>query len=99
MSGKNKRISALPSSLDKATVSAITARKMLQQHIQRAPVVKRDAKGKSEFAREMLMFPLSVKNPGVAMQTGGRGRRRRKSSITGPVPEKDITRDITGPER
>ena len=34
----------------------------------------------SEFAREMLMFPLSIKNPGVPLISGGRARRRRRGS-------------------
>jgi len=45
-----------------------------------------------EFAREMLMLPLSVKNPAVPMAS----KRSRKRS--GP-PAKDYDRPNTGPER
>jgi hypothetical protein len=47
-----------------------------------------------EFVREMLMFPLSVKNPLVPM-AGGR-RARLKTSI---LPKKDKDRVNYGPER
>jgi hypothetical protein len=98
--GTNGRVNALPAVPEQSTVSALAARQMLQRHIQQAPVVMGDAKRKSEFAREMLMFPLSVKNPGVPMQSGGGGRRRRrKSANDSPVPTKDSSRDKTGPER
>lgn len=46
----------------------------------------------AEFAREMLMFPLSVKNPEVALM-GSRGKRK-----TGPH-QKDPLRAALGPER
>ena len=47
----------------------------------------------SEFAREMMMFPLSVKNPDVPLMSSRSGRRK-----TGP-PKKDEARDRAGPER
>lgn len=47
-----------------------------------------------EFVREMLMFPLSVKNPEVPL-VGGR-RAKVKSSSTS---KKDQNRMINGPER
>lgn len=60
----------------------------------------------SEFAREMLMFPLSIKNPAVAMAAGRRSGRRRKRSGPasrsvggGGAPQKDSTRSSLGPER
>jgi hypothetical protein len=46
----------------------------------------------SEFAREMLMFPLSIKNPAVPLMSG-RSRRR------GGPPKKDPNRESFGPER
>jgi hypothetical protein len=50
-----------------------------------------DKRGK-EFAREMLMFPLSVKNPDVPLM-GGRSRRQKEP------PQLDHQRDKSGPER
>ena len=47
---------------------------------------------RGEWAREMLMFPLSVKNPEVPMAGGGRRRR------AGP-PSRDPDQDTLGPER
>ena len=47
-------------------------------------------KSDSEFAREMVMFPLSIKNPSVPLMSG-RSRRR------GGPPKKDNTRDKLGP--
>eukprot|EP01039_Chlorochromonas_danica_P007772 gene7772-8583_t len=49
-------------------------------------------KRRSEFAREMLMLPLSIKNPGVAMVA----TKRRRS--TAP-PKKDPLREAFRPER
>jgi hypothetical protein len=49
-------------------------------------------RARSEFAREMLMFPLSVKNPDVPFALG---RAKKK---TGP-PKPDTPRVETGPER
>jgi hypothetical protein len=49
-------------------------------------------KSDSEFAREMLMFPLSIKNPAVPLMSG-RSRRR------GGPPKKDPNRESLGPER
>jgi len=49
-------------------------------------------KSDSEFAREMLMFPLSIKNPAVPLMSG-RSRRR------GGPPKKDPNRESFGPER
>jgi len=49
-------------------------------------------KSDSEFAREMLMFPLSIKNPSVPLMSG-RSRRR------GGPPKKDTNRESLGPER
>mmetsp|Transcript_16340 Transcript_16340/g.37026 ORF Transcript_16340/g.37026 Transcript_16340/m.37026 type:complete len:520 (+) Transcript_16340:99-1658(+) len=48
----------------------------------------------SEFAREMLMFPLSVKNPGVPMASG-RGAAKKSA----PPPKPDTNREDDGPER
>jgi len=50
----------------------------------------------SEFAREMLMFPLSVKNPGVPMAAGRSGSRKASS---GGAPKKNTQRMVLGPER
>jgi hypothetical protein len=47
----------------------------------------------NEFAREMLMFPLSIKNPAVSLMAS-RGSKRKH----GP-PKKDPTRATLGPER
>jgi hypothetical protein len=48
----------------------------------------------SEFAREMLMFPLSIKNPSVPLMAG----RNAKKANSSP-PQKDPTRATLGPER
>ena len=48
----------------------------------------------SEFAREMLMFPMSIKNPAVPLMAG----RSAKKANTAP-PKKDPTRAALGPER
>ena len=49
----------------------------------------------SEFSREMLMFPLSVKNPAVPMAARATaGRLTRPKSL----PDPDL-RQRTGPER
>jgi len=48
----------------------------------------------SEFAREMLMFPLSIKNPDVPLMAG----RSAKKANTVP-PKKDPARAALGPER
>merc|ERR1711871_986389 len=48
--------------------------------------------GQKEWAREMLMFPLSVKNPYTPLM----GKRSKK--IMKP-PRKDKTYHLTGPER
>jgi hypothetical protein len=53
------------------------------------------AKVESEFAREMMMFPLSIKNPEVPMASG-RAAPRKKVTIP---QAKDQTRHLTGPER
>lgn len=53
---------------------------------------RRNLQSDSEFAREMLMFPLSIKNPSVPLMSG-RSRRR------GGPPKKDATRESSGPER
>ena len=45
-----------------------------------------------EFSREMLMLPLSIKNPEVPLMSG---RSRRRSS----PPSLDTSRSQTGPER
>lgn len=45
-----------------------------------------------EFAREMLMLPLSIKNPSVPMSS----KRSRKRSAP---PQKDHNRALNGPER
>ena len=45
-----------------------------------------------EFAREMLMFPLSVKNPYTPLMA------KRSKKINKP-PRKDTTYHLTGPER
>lgn len=50
------------------------------------------SKHDSEFAREMLMFPLSIKNPGVSLVSS---RSKRKTA----PPMKNIHRDVEGPER
>ena len=47
-----------------------------------------------EFVREMLMFPLSCKNPEVPL-VGGRRSRVRPSAL----PKKDKNRAEIGPER
>lgn len=51
-------------------------------------------KKKSEFAREMLMFPLSVKNPEVPLAAG---RAKKKSSVE--AAQVDPERIAFGPER
>ena len=48
----------------------------------------------SEFTREMLMFPLSIKNPSVPLMAG----RNVKKANAAP-PQKDPTRALLGPER
>lgn len=48
----------------------------------------------SEFAREMMMFPLSIKNPAVPLMAG----RSAKRANSAP-PKKDFTRATLGPER
>lgn len=55
---------------------------------------KRSLQKNAEFAREMLMFPLSIKNPGVPLM--GSGRRRKGAD--GP-PKKDVNRERLGPDR
>ena len=50
-------------------------------------------KQQSEFAREMLMFPLSVKNPEVPLATG---RGKKQSSIEIARMGED---DTLGPQR
>ena len=81
---------------DGVTVSPVVARQALvSKHDNDASLsasAKRRVAKDSEFAREMLMFPLSIKNPDVPLMGG---RRQKKS---GP-PTKDLTRDETGPER
>ena len=51
-----------------------------------------DTPSKKEFAREMLMFPLSIKNPSVPISSK---RNKKRSS----PPQKDTKRAETGPER
>jgi hypothetical protein len=51
-------------------------------------------KKESEFAREMLMFPLSIKNPGVSLMAS----RQTKRKASAP-PKRDTTRELLGPER
>ena len=76
------------------------ARKKLLQRLQAAGSGPSQAKAKalsrqSEFSREMLMFPLSVKNPAVplaARATAGRLTRPKT------LPDPDL-RQRTGPER
>ena len=53
------------------------------------PSLQQDA----EFAREMLMFPLFIKNPNVPMMGG-----QRSGQQMGP-PTKDPNRFLNGPER
>ena len=84
----------------KLFVHPVTARKELQKIIQDGSELKHkkgqiaNLKRKSEFAREMLMFPLSVKNPDVAMNGN---RRKRKGSKS--ILKKDPMREEFGPER
>jgi hypothetical protein len=81
---------------DGVTVSPVVARQALvskhDNDVSLSASAKRRVAKDSEFAREMLMFPLSIKNPDVPLMGG---RRQKKS---GP-PTKDLTRDETGPER
>mmetsp|Transcript_203 Transcript_203/g.253 ORF Transcript_203/g.253 Transcript_203/m.253 type:complete len:617 (+) Transcript_203:103-1953(+) len=51
-------------------------------------------KKESDFAREMLMFPLSIKNPGVSLMAS----RQTKRKASAP-PKRDSTRELLGPER
>ena len=52
------------------------------------------SKADSEFAREMLMFPLSIKNPAVPLMAS-RSTKRKNSA----PPKRDMTRLTLGPER
>lgn len=63
-------------------------KQQLEENSHYGSLTKRD----SEFAREMLMFPLSIKNPGVRL-ISAKGRRRVVA------PKKDTTRADLGPER
>ena len=78
------------------TVQPLAARQALVNKYNNDNALSSSAKHRvatdSEFAREMLMFPLSIKNPDVPLMGG---RRQKKS---GP-PTKDMARDETGPER
>lgn len=69
-------------------VSAPVARSVLKSTEIRGSRVR----SRSEFAREMLMLPLSIKNPEVPFALG-RAKKR-----TGP-PKPDTHRAETGPER
>ena len=81
---------------DDVTVQPVAARQALVNKHNNDNTLSSSAKHRvakdSEFAREMLMFPLSIKNPDVPLMGG---RRQKKS---GP-PTKDVTREETGPER
>lgn len=48
-----------------------------------------------EFVREMLMFPLSVKNPVVPVVGGRRSKTAKRSSM----PKRSDKRESSGPER
>ena len=50
----------------------------------------------SEFAREMLMFPLSVKNPSGPLMSGRAGRRQARDR---GLTRDDAAREREGPER
>lgn len=73
--------------------SALQARQRLQEQIASGSATS-SLKKKSEFAREMLMFPLSVKPPSLPFSSKP-GTRRRGTAR----PRKDPNREETGPER
>jgi len=88
---------------DAPSVSALKARAMLSRKALEgsngagvplsffeARRVQRDG----EFAREMLMLPLSIKNPAVPLMAG---RGKKKSSVAAAV--RDPNRETLGPER
>ena len=94
---------AVATSLEQPTVRPAAARKRLVSLLQAAGAREKLLDGgskakltrQSEFSREMLMFPLSVKNPSVAMAARARtGRQSRPRS----VPDPDLL-ERTGPER
>jgi hypothetical protein len=61
--------------------------------LERDPDDRQVSRSDREFAREMLMLPLSIKNPSVPL-VSGRNRRR-----VGPPARSDATRAADGPER
>ena len=73
-------------------VKPTLARSILKEQLSNKKVFNNFTRTDSEFAREMLMFPLSIKNPAVPLLSA---KGRRKVS----VPKKDVTRKETGPER
>lgn len=93
---KNKRHGGL--------MSPLLARQKLQQIIKtKQDVLKgselRRLRKNSEFAREMLMLPLSIKHPDTPMSSGGRGGGRKKSSIITDASANAEKRYVYGPER
>ena len=98
----DEQLAALADSEGDGSVGALKARSMLRQKAKRleaaggacalfeARRVKRD----SEFAREMLMLPLSIKNPSVPLMAG---RAKKRSSVA--AAKLDPNRVLLGPER
>jgi hypothetical protein len=88
---------------DAPSVSALKARAMLSRKAQEGSsgagvplsfFEARRAQRDGEFAREMLMLPLSIKNPAVPLMAG---RGKKKSSVAAAV--RDPNRETLGPER
>lgn len=66
------------------------------------PVSKSNVKQlrrRSEFAREMLMFPLSIKNPDTPIASGNRAARGSKRASLLLQTNSQSQREQTGPER
>ena len=86
-------------------ISPLLARQKLQQIIKSNKDLLKDSelrklKKNSEFAREMLMLPLSIKHPDVPMTSsnkGGGGGRKRFSLAN--LLKSSETRFMYGPER
>lgn len=80
------------SNIKDVLVKPVLAREILKEELKKSKRFGKLRSKDSEFAREMLMFPLSIKNPNVALM-GSRSRKRASP------PKKDLSRASEGPER
>jgi len=85
------------------SISPLQARQKLQKIIKSNKDFMKDnefeiMKKNSEFAREMLMLPLSLKHPDTPMTSTSKGIGRKRFSVSNLLTSSS-TRFMYGPER